>query len=98
MEGVAGIQSWEHVGGATPLYPEGRMLYTNEINAAVRGCKSAGATEIIAIDGHGGSFPGGKPFMSWVNAALEPGAKYIQGYPWARYIEPLESGETDFAF
>src|SRR5437660_1637293 len=40
MEGVCGIQSWEHVGGrGVPLYEEGRRLYTEEINAAVRGCK-----------------------------------------------------------
>ncbi len=95
MEGVAGIQSWEHVGGSSPFYPEGRELYTNEINAAVRGCKAAGATEIIALDGHGGSYPSGKPFMSWINSKLEPSAQYIQGYAWARYVEPMQRGEID---
>lgn len=95
MEGVAGIQSWEHVGGNSPLYMEGRALYTEEINAAVRACKCAGATEIVAIDGHGGSYPGGKPFMSWINERLEPGATYVQGYAWARYVEPLQAGEVD---
>jgi len=92
MEGVCGIQSWEHVGGNTPLYEEGRRLYTEEINAAVRGCKKAGATEIIALDGHGGSYDGGKPFMSWIPDRLERGAEYIVGYAWARYIEPMEQG------
>jgi D-amino peptidase len=95
MEGVAGIQSWDHVGGSSPFYNEGRKLYTDEISAAVRGCKKAGATEIVAIDGHGGSYTGGKPFMSWVSERLEPGAEYIQGYAWARYVEPMERGECD---
>jgi D-amino peptidase len=95
MEGVAGIQSWEHTGGSTPLYMEGRQLYTDEISAAVRGCKKAGASEIIAIDGHGGGYPGGKPFMSWVPERLERGAEYIQGYAWARYVDPLKNGECD---
>jgi D-amino peptidase len=90
MEGVSGIQSWEHVGGNSPRYEEGRRLYTAEINAAVRGCKQAGATEIVAIDGHGGSYEGGKPFMSWITDELERGAEYVQGYAWARYVEPME--------
>lgn len=95
MEGVSGIQSWEHVGGSSALYEEGRRLYTGEINAAVRGCKKAGATSIIAIDGHGGGYPGGKPFMSWIGDKLESGAEYVQGYPWARYVAPFEQGQCD---
>lgn len=95
MEGVAGIQSWEHVGGTTPLYEEGRRLYTDEVSAAVRGAKKAGATSIIAIDGHGGGYPGGKPFMSFLPDRLERGAEYVVGYAWARYVMPLERGECD---
>jgi D-amino peptidase len=95
MEGVCGIQSWEHVGGTSPLYEEGRRLYTEEINAAVRGCKKAGATEIVALDGHGGGYPGGKPFMSWIPDRLERGAEYVVGYAWARYVGPMERGECD---
>jgi D-aminopeptidase len=32
------------------MYEEGRKLYTGEINAAVRGAKAAGATEIVVMD------------------------------------------------
>jgi D-amino peptidase len=96
MEGVCGIQSWEHVGGrGGALYEEGRRLYTAEINAAVRGCKKAGATSIIALDGHGGGYNPGKPFMSWIPDKLERGAEYVVGHPWARYIQPFEEGECD---
>ena len=90
MEGVAGISVWEQVNGGGVLYEEGRRLYTQEINAAVRGCKRAGATEIIVIDGHGAG--GAWSFKSLIPELLESGAEYVLGYAWARYIEPLQSG------
>ncbi|HEY8203018.1 MAG TPA: M55 family metallopeptidase, partial [Actinomycetota bacterium] len=37
MEGVAGIVKWEQVRGGSPMFEEARRLYTEEINAAVRG-------------------------------------------------------------
>ena len=39
MEGVAGIVRGEQTNAGEPLYEEGRKLYTEEINAAVRGAK-----------------------------------------------------------
>lgn len=53
MEGVSGIVRWEQVTGGTAMYMEGRKLYTEEINAAVRGAKAAVATQIVAVDYHG---------------------------------------------
>ena len=53
MEGVGGIVVWDQVMGGKPMYEEGRRLYTEEINAAVRGAKAAGATEIVVVDCHG---------------------------------------------
>jgi len=41
MEGVAGIEAWEQVIGGSPQYEEGRRLLTGEVNAAIRGAKSA---------------------------------------------------------
>ncbi len=89
VEGVAGITSWEHTGGATPLYEEGRRLYTEEINAIVRGCKRAKAEEIIVVDGHGGGYDRARGFMSLIPDRLEQGARYVLGHAWARYVEPL---------
>src|SRR5687767_9107956 len=37
MEGVAGITKWEQVSAGDPMFPEGRRLYTEELNAAARG-------------------------------------------------------------
>ncbi len=90
MEGVAGISVWEQVNGGAPLYEEGRRLYTREINAAVRGCKRAGAEEIVVVDGHGAG--GAWQFKSLIPELLESGAEYVLGYPWARYVEPLRRG------
>ncbi|MGH3092670.1 MAG: M55 family metallopeptidase, partial [Gaiellaceae bacterium] len=53
MEGVAGITKAEQCDGGEPLYEEGRKLYTEEVNAAVRGAKAAGADEILVMDCHG---------------------------------------------
>lgn len=90
MEGVAGITNWEQVKGGTQLYQDARRLYTNEINAAIRGCKRAGATEIIAIDGHGAG--GSYTFNSWVPDMLEAGVKYVNGYRWGSYVQGFADG------
>ncbi len=87
MEGISGIVKWDQVVAGKPQYEEGRRLYTAEINAAVRGAKKAGATEIIVVDGHvsGGDYS----FNSLIKEELEPGAEYVFGYRWGCYIEPL---------
>ena len=60
MEGVSGIVKWEQVSGGERLYEEGRVLYTEEINAAVRGARAAGATEVVVMDYADVSLPGAK--------------------------------------
>jgi D-amino peptidase len=90
MEGVACIEGWEQVNGGAALYDEGRVLFTQEMNAAVRGAKRAGATEIIAVDCHGAG--GGWSFKSLVPELLETGAEWVLGHAWARYVEPLKAG------
>ncbi len=90
MEGIAGISVWEQVNGGASRYAEGQRLYTAEVNAAVRGCKRAGATEIVVVDGHGAG--GAWSFKSLLPDQLESGAEYVLGYPWARYVAPLEAG------
>jgi D-amino peptidase len=90
MEGISCIEHWEQVTGGTKLYDECRRLYTEEVNAAVRGARAAGATEVIVVDCHGAG--GAYSFKSFVPDLLESGAEYIFGYPWARYIEAYERG------
>jgi D-amino peptidase len=90
MEGVSCIETWEQVFAGNALYEECRKLYTDEMNAAVRGAKAAGATDIVVVDCHGAG--GAYSFKSFLPDRLASGAEYVFGYPWARYITPFEQG------
>jgi D-amino peptidase len=90
MEGVAGIVKWEQTTGGEPLYEEGRKLYTQEINAAVRGAKAAGATEIVVMDCHGAGK--GWTFNSLVPEDLDPACEFVVQDEWTEYTEFLEQG------
>jgi D-amino peptidase len=90
MEGVSGIVKNEQTTGGEPLYEEGRKLYTEEINAAVRGAKAAGATEIVVMDCHGAGK--GWTFNSLVPDALDPDCEYVVQDEWTEYTEFLEQG------
>jgi D-amino peptidase len=90
MEGVAGIVKWQQVTGGDPMYEEGRRLYTEEINAAVRGARAGGATEIVVMDCHGA----GKAwdFNSLVPDLLDSGCEYVVQQEWTEYSAFLEQG------
>jgi D-amino peptidase len=90
MEGVAGIVKWQQVAGGEKLYDEGRVLYTEEINAAVRGAKAAGATEIVVMDNHGAG--GAYDFNSLLPELLDPACEYVVQQEWTEYTGFLESG------
>lgn len=90
MEGVAGITKWAQVSGGQSLYDEGRRLYTEEINAAIRGAKAAGASEIVVMDCHGA----GKDwtFNSLVPELLDPDCEFVVQDEWTEYTGFLEDG------
>src|ERR687888_1182989 len=90
MEGVSGIVRPAQTNGGEALYEEGRKLYTEEINAAVRGAKAAGATEIVVMDCHGA----GKDysFNSLLHEDLDPDCEYVVQDEWTEYVEFLERG------
>jgi D-amino peptidase len=90
MEGVAGIVKWQQTTGGEKAYDEGRVLYTEEINAAVRGAKAAGATEIVVMDCHGAG--GAYDFNSLVPELLDPVCEYVVQQEWTEYTAFLESG------
>ncbi len=90
MEGVSGVVKWEQVEGGEPLYEEARKLYTEEINAAVRGAKAAGATEIVVMDCHGAGK--GWTFNSLVPELLDPDCEWVVQDEWTEYTEFLEQG------
>jgi D-amino peptidase len=90
IEGVAGIVRWAQTGGEQPLYQEGRKLYTEEINAAVRGAKAGGATEIVVMDCHGAG--GDFDFNSLIADQLDPDCEFVIQKEWTEYTGFLEQG------
>jgi D-amino peptidase len=90
MEGIAGIVRPEQTNAGEGLYEEGRKLYTQEINAAVRGAREGGATEIVVMDCHGAGK--GYDFNSLLPEDLEPDCEYVVQEEWTEYTEFLEQG------
>ena len=92
MEGVAGIVKWQQTDGAKEkrAYFEGRELYTEEINAAVRGAKAAGAKEIVVMDCHGAGEEW--TFNSLIPDKLDPDCEFVVQNDWTEYTELLEQG------
>lgn len=90
MEGVAGIVKWGQVSAGKDGYQEGRKLYTEEINAAVRGAKAAGAKEILIMDHHGAG--GDYSFNSLIPDLLDPDCEFVVQARWTEYTEFLEEG------
>jgi len=72
MEGISGISGSEFVLPDGRLYPEGRRYYTRDINACAAGCFAAGASEVVARDGHGGG-----NHALWEE--LDPRVELVQG-------------------
>jgi D-amino peptidase len=54
MEGTTGATDFKHTTYSHPNeYAIGRQSLTADVNAAIRGLKAAGATDILIVDGHG---------------------------------------------
>jgi D-amino peptidase len=90
MEGVSGTVKWDQTTGGHALYEEGRRLYTEEINAAVRGARAAGATEVVVMDCHGAGEDW--TFNSLLPEQLEPDCEWVVQNRWTEYTELLETG------
>ena len=90
MEGVSGIVVWEQVNGGAAMFEEGRHLYTEEINAAVRGAKAAGATEVVVVDCHGAGQ--GWTFNSLIPDKIHPDCEWVAHHGWGRYEDMWENG------
>ena len=92
IEGVAGIVKGAQTGpkGDAGLFQEARKLYTEEINATVRGAKAAGATEIVVMDCHGAG--NGYTFNSLIAEDLDPACEFVVQDEWTEYTDFLEQG------
>lgn len=90
MEGVSGVVRWDQVNGGAPMYEECRKLYTEEMNAAIRGARAGGATEIVIMDCHGAG--GDWSFNSLIPELIDPGCEWVVQTEWTEYVAYLESG------
>src|ERR687887_2157456 len=90
MEGISGTATPAQTNAAEPLFQEGRKLYTEEINAAVRGAKAGGATEIVVMDCHGAG--AGYAFNSLIAEELDPDCEFVVQEEWTEYTGFLEEG------
>lgn len=90
MEGVAGVSKWEETQGGTRLHEARSILYTEEINAAVRGAITGGATEVVVMDCHGAG--GGYTFNSLIPELLDPRCDFVVQNQWTEYTQLLQEG------
>jgi D-amino peptidase len=76
IEGITGLVSWSQCSrpdGNSYDYQFARRMMTHDVNAAVRGARAAGATEIVVKDSHGNS-------KNLLIDMLEPGVQLISGH------------------
>ena len=90
MEGIAGVTKWADVTGGEALHTERSRLYTEEINAAVRGAFTGGATEVVVMDCHGAGE--GWTFNSLIPDQLDARCDFVVQQEWTEYTEFLEQG------
>src|SRR5437667_10066494 len=90
MEGISGIVNPHQTNAGKEMFDEGRRLYTEEINAAIRGAKAGGATEIVVMDCHGAG--DGYSWNSLIAEDLDPDCEFVVQDQWTGYTAFLESG------
>lgn len=76
IEGISGLVSWSQCSrpdGKSYDYPFARRMMTHDVNAAIRGARAAGATEIVLKDSHGNS-------KNLLIEDLEPGVQMVSGH------------------
>jgi D-amino peptidase len=72
MEGIGGVSHHRPTSRTDSEYPAAVGLMVGEANAAVAGAVSAGATDILVNDSHGGMY-------NLTPAELDPAARLLQG-------------------
>ena len=76
IEGITGLVSWSQCSrpdGKSYDYQFARRMITHDVNAAIRGVREAGATEVVVKDSHGNS-------KNLLIEDLEPGTQLVSGH------------------
>lgn len=75
LEGISGIDDYRQVFTIYgELYEKARNHITEDVNAAIRGLRAGGATEIDVIDSHGYGAP---PYVNIIRDKIESGVRVI---------------------
>jgi D-amino peptidase len=83
LEGASGVYRFAQTRETnTPLAIKAREYFMGDLAAVVRGLRDGGATEIVAIDGHGN--------QAFIPDLMVPGAKYVTGTPRPRLLYGLD--------
>jgi len=95
IEGITGLVSWSQCSrpdGGSYDYQFARRMMTHDVNAAIRGARSAGASRVVVKDSHGNS-------KNLLIEDLEPGVELISGHGSGRdgMMEGIDSS-FDAAF
>jgi D-amino peptidase len=86
MEGITGLVDAGDVQPGGADYERGRVMMTEDVNAAVRGALSAGASRVLVNDAHG-------PMRNLLPDLLHPAASLVRGRPKAMHmLEGLDAG------
>lgn len=72
MEGITGVAVGKHVQPGEKDYDRFRRLMTQDVNAAIEGALTAGASDIVVSDGHG-------PMTNVLVEELHPAARLMSG-------------------
>ncbi|MBS1717288.1 MAG: M55 family metallopeptidase [Armatimonadetes bacterium] len=74
IEGITGLVGWSQCEGPGEGYdwPFARRMYTHDVNAAIRGARAGGASEVVVKDSHGSC-------RNLLIDELEPGTTLISG-------------------
>jgi D-amino peptidase len=89
MEGVSGATDYKHTSFVhSDEYAVGRKSLTADVNAAIAGLKSAGATEIIVVDGHGSGNSTGPDVLE--DQLLSPAKMMYRDTPFDIYMDSYD--------
>jgi D-amino peptidase len=86
MEGISGVVDRAQISPPGIDLKRGRMLLTEDLNAAIRGARAAGASEILVSGGHGGN-----GMRNVIDEELDPAARLISGDSRPDMLQGLDS-------
>ena len=93
IEGISGIDNVSMIHYGSREFEKGRVNVTEDLNAAIRGLRAAGATEILIVDSHGS----GGPNKNIIPERLERNVKLFQEGPVCKRLKKATDESVDAA-